>query len=346
MAELSRLVFWCHLRAEPNQYILHFRNGKLTRKGAGLAYWFLPLSASVAQVPVEDCETTFVLNERSSDFQDLMVQCTVRYRFSNPEQSVSRINFTISPKTGQWVEEPLERLAQFWSQRAQHPARSYLTTVPVVDAIRSGAEVIRSAIAEALTTDTEVVAMGLSLVSVQVVRIAPTPELEKAMQTPTREGIQQKADEAVFSRRAQAVEKERAIKENELSTQVELARREEELIKQQGANEMRKVQQTVQLEQTKAEAESTRKAIASTAYAHDVKVRAEGDAEARRMLAEAETRAENSRMDIYKTIPSEVLLALALRETGQKIGSINHLNITPDLVGQGLQQILRKQADK
>jgi regulator of protease activity HflC (stomatin/prohibitin superfamily) len=335
MAELSRLMFWRHLRAEPNQYILHYRNGRLVRKGAGQAYWFVPLSASVAQVPVEDCETTFVLNERSSDFQDLMAQCTVRYRFTSPEQAASRINFTIELRTGRWVEEPLERLAQFWSQRAQQPARAYLTSVPVVDAIRSGAARIQHAIEEALRADAEVAAMGLSLVSVQVVRIAPTPEVEKAMQTPTREGIQQKADEAVFARRAQAVEKERAIKENELATQVELSRREEELIKQQGANELRKVQQASQADSAKAEA-----------HARDVRTRAQGEAEARRLLAEAEAAAERARMEIVKGVPSEVLVALALREAGQKIQSINHLNVTPDLIGQGLSQLLKKQAEK
>ena len=51
---------------------------------------------------------------------------------------------------------------------------------------------------------------------------------------PTREAIQQAADEATFQRRAQAVEKERAIQENELQNKIELARREEQLIAQKG----------------------------------------------------------------------------------------------------------------
>lgn len=346
MAYITHYPFVRHLRAEPNQYILHFKGGRLAAKGPGLAYWFSPLAAAVAQVPVEDCETTFMLNERSSDLQELAAQCTIRYRFAAPEKAASRINFSISLTTGRWIEAPLERLAAFWSQRAQHPARSYLTRVPIVEAIRSGAEVVRSAIDKALLEDKEIQEMGLALVSVQVVRIAPTPELEKAMQTPTREELQQKADEAVFARRALAVEKERAIKENELATQVELAKRQEVLIGQQGANQLQTVANEAKAEAAKAQALAARMVVTAESYAKEVQIRAVGDAEAKRLTAQASTQAERERMEIYRDTPSEVLLALALREAAQKIQNIQHLNVTPDLIGDGLSRLLRKQAEK
>ena len=70
-------------------------------------------------------------------------------------------------------------------------------------------------------------------------RSAPEPELERALQTPTREQVQQEADRATYARRALAVEQERAIAENELQNQIELARREQQLVEQQGANARR-----------------------------------------------------------------------------------------------------------
>ncbi len=51
MATVTFFPFVRHLRAEPNQHILHFRGGKVVTEGPGLAYWFLPLSAAVAQLP-------------------------------------------------------------------------------------------------------------------------------------------------------------------------------------------------------------------------------------------------------------------------------------------------------
>ena len=111
------------------------------------------------------------------------------------------------------------------------------------EAVRTGADETREVLEDALRGNSAIDEMGLALVSVQIDQVAPTPELEKALQTPTREEIQQKADEATFQRRALAVEKERAIKENELQTEIELARRQEELIRQEGANQMLDAQQ-------------------------------------------------------------------------------------------------------
>jgi hypothetical protein len=52
--------------------------------------------------------------------------------------------------------------------------------------------------------------------------------------------IGQQADDAAFARRAAAVDKERAIAENELGNRIELARREANLVEQEGANERRR----------------------------------------------------------------------------------------------------------
>src|SRR5918999_4191053 len=119
MATITHFGPIAHLRAEPNQYVLHYRNGELARRGAGQAYWFNPLSASIAQVPTEDVETTFLLKERSADLQEVVVQCTITYRVADPERAASRVNFSLETDSGVWAEEPLERLAGLWSQRAQ-----------------------------------------------------------------------------------------------------------------------------------------------------------------------------------------------------------------------------------
>jgi regulator of protease activity HflC (stomatin/prohibitin superfamily) len=333
MASITSWTFARHLRAEPNQFILHFRRGRLVRKGIGLAYWFSPLSAAVAQVPAEDCETTFVLSERCDDFQTVTVQCTVTYRISDPERAALRTNFSISLANGSWLEKPLERIAALLSQRAQHPARAYLMGVPIVEAARAGAGLIQQPIEAALRSDPEIEALGIQIVSVQIDRIAPTAELEKAIQTPAREAIQQRADEAVFERRAFAVEKERTIKENELATELELARRQEELIRQQGANARLQAQEESEADRLRSEAEARRHQIV-----------AEGQAQASRLLAAAAAEAEERRVELYRAAPSNVALGLALQEFARHVQSIQHLNLTPDLVGAALQQFLRDRA--
>jgi hypothetical protein len=162
--------------------------------------------------------------------------------------------------------------------------------------------------------------------------VAPSAELEKAIQTPAREAIQQLADEAVFQRRALAVEKERAIKENELATELELAKRHETLIRQQGANARLSAQEEAEADRLKAEAEARRHELV-----------AQGQAKASRLLADASAEAEARRVEIYRGAPGNVTLGLALQEFARHIQSIQHLNLTPDLLGAALQQFLRDQ---
>jgi regulator of protease activity HflC (stomatin/prohibitin superfamily) len=341
MAEIRSMALWRHLRAEPNQHVLHFSNGKLKRSGAGLSYWFNPLSAAVAQVPVEDCETTILFAERSVDFQEITVQVTLTYRVVEPEKAARRVNFSISTQTGAWVEQPLERLASIWSQRAQDPARRYLSSVPVVEAVRSGAEVVRKSILDALRSDTEIAEMGITVVEAQVVKVAPTAELEKALQTPTREAIQQKADEAGFSRRANAVEKERVIKENELATELELAKRQELLIEQQGRNKLMAIQREAESEKQRVTATLERGQLEAQGYVTALAVRAEGEANARRMQDAVALETEARRIEIFRGAPTSVVYGFAAQTLANKLSTIQHLNITPDLLRDTFMQTLR-----
>lgn len=354
MATITFYPFVRHLRAEPNQHILHFRGGRVVMEGAGVAYWFFPLSAAVAQLPVEDHETTFLLHERSADFQEISVQCAVRYRCVDPQKLAARVNFSISLRTGAWLEQPLERLAGLWAQKAQAPARRFVVGAKVTDVLGS-AEPIRDAIDAALRADAEIAAMGLAVVDVQVVAVSTTAEVDRALQTPTREWVQQKADEAVFSRRALAVEKERAIKENELNTQIELAKKEELLIAQTAANELSRVRSAAQAERVKAEGAIERERLAAEAadqnqrraaegHARDVRVRSEGEAAARQLAYDVDIAAEARRLEAYAELPPALVLGLAAQEAAKKITSINHLNISPDLLGSSFVEQLRKTA--
>src|SRR3546814_15562950 len=81
--------------------------------------------------------------------------------------------------------------------------------------------------------------IGLAIVAVRLNNLAPSSELERALQTPTFEALQHKADEAMFERRALAADKERAIAENELGNKTELARRAKQLIAEARTEERR-----------------------------------------------------------------------------------------------------------
>src|SRR5690606_18552249 len=74
----------------------------------------------------------------------------------------------------------------------------------------------------------------------RIVSIRPQADLERALETPVRERVQQDADAASYVRRAQADERERTFDENELQSKIELATREQQLVQQEGANDRRR----------------------------------------------------------------------------------------------------------
>ena len=82
----------------------------------------------------------FGLHERSADFQEINVQMMVTYGFQDPVGAAARFNFSVSLETGAWTDEPLTRVDAFWVQRAQQPARAYIASVSLVEALKEGAK--------------------------------------------------------------------------------------------------------------------------------------------------------------------------------------------------------------
>jgi hypothetical protein len=62
--------------------------------------------------------------------------------------------------------------------------------------------------------------LGIEIVGANILGISATPEMARALETDTREKLQQEADQAIYERRNFAVEQERRIKESELNTEI------------------------------------------------------------------------------------------------------------------------------
>jgi len=84
--------------------------------------------------------------------------------------------------------------------------------------------------------------MGIECVGLYFISIQPTPEMAKALEAEYRESLQVRADQAIYQRRALAVEQEQRIKENELNTEVMLEQRRKELVDLQGQNNLKQAE--------------------------------------------------------------------------------------------------------
>lgn len=334
MASIAKFFGWIfglrHRRTEPSIHVLQFRRGKCIRSGRGLSFWFTPLWTSVFEIPCDDREQTFLFHARSRDYQDITAQGVVTYRVVDPVRLAKRIDFSIDLASGRYQKLPLEQLSELLVNAAQQHAWQYLAENDVRELLAEGVGQVRDRIEAGLNADQNVTAMGLEIVSVRVVGVGPTAELERALQAPAYEAFEQEADEAVFQRRALAVEKERAIQENELQNKIELARREEQLITQRGQNERQRAQE-----------ESNALKIESEGLAERTRLEAQTEADGIDAIESARVRAESDRLAAYRDLPQHVLIGMAAQEFAAKLQRIDHINVGPDMLGPVLADLVR-----
>jgi regulator of protease activity HflC (stomatin/prohibitin superfamily) len=340
MAQIMRVPLFRHLRAEPSAHVLHYHKGRLRRSGRGLSFWYRPLVSGLAEIPLDDREQSFLFTGRSLDFQDVTVQGAVTYRVAKPEELAKRLDFSIDVDRGMYLRKPFEQLTGIMAQLAQQVALDFMAHQPLRTVLQEGVQSLRDRIDQFLRGSGELPGMGIELVSVRVAKVSPTSELEKALQAPTRETIQQTADEAVFQRRAQAVDKERAIAENELQNKIELARRAEALIRQEGANEVHRHEELSAALRIEASAAADTAKVKADGDAAVIRSKAAARAEAIDQVHGARNRAEAVHLDAYGRLPAAIVFGLAMRELAGRLQKIDHLNLAPDAFGPLLQELL------
>jgi regulator of protease activity HflC (stomatin/prohibitin superfamily) len=340
MAEIRRYPFRRHLRSDASSHVLHFRRTRLLRQGRGLAGWFRPMTDSLAEVPVDDRELTVVLHGRSADFQDISAQAVITYRVADPAKVASRVDFTIDLYSGTFRQKPLESITQIFAQIAQQYAWDTMAGASLRQILASGQTSIRDRISEGLRAEGLLEVMGLELVSVRVSAVKPTPDLEKALETPMREKVKQEADEAAFERRALAVEKERAIQDNELQNRIELARREEHLIDQEGKNARRRASEAAATRAIAVQSEADARRIESEAAGQDIRVQGQAQAESLRAVEGTRVELEGRQMEVFKSMPPGVMFSLACKELAGKLQRIDHLNLGADVIGPLLADLM------
>jgi regulator of protease activity HflC (stomatin/prohibitin superfamily) len=351
MADIKRFPVLRHIRSDNGFHLLHFKDGKLRRSGRGLSFWFLPMSASMAEVPVVDQSVTFGFSLKTSDFQDVSIQGALTWRVSDVARVAERIDFTIDLARGVYLNQPLEAVATQFVQLAQQHADVYASTTPLKELLQRGPDRLRSLLTEGLTHAEELAESGITVVAVRVTAIRPKPDLEKAMEAPIREHIQQEADEAAFARRALAVEKERAIKENELKNQIELAKRDEELIAQKGQNERRQATEKGEALRISAEAKAKQTRIETGAQAESVQTLSKVESEKIQLVEganvgiererfAAQLEWERGRVDALEGVSPHVLYGIAAQQLASKLEKIEHLSLTPEFLSPLLGRLI------
>jgi len=229
--------------------------------------------------------------------------------------------------TGAALGKPQDQISSVLTALVREFADAYLKDKGVRAVLEAGLSPVQAVISAGFAQDPTLEAMGLEVVGIRVSAVSPSSELSRALQAPTFESLQQKADEATFSRRALAVDKERAIAENELQNKIELAARRKDLIAREDANARSEAEAKVAAERIVVEASSAAKIIG-----------AEAEAKRIRAVEQAAADMEKARMEAVAGVPPAVMFAQAAQTFASKLQKIDSVTVSPDMLAGLVQQ--------
>jgi regulator of protease activity HflC (stomatin/prohibitin superfamily) len=323
------------IKVQPTTYLLEYRRGKIMREGLGLSFFYYGPTTSLVAVPVASADVPFIFQETTGDFQAVTVQGQVTYRVAEPKKLAALLNYTLA-RNERYVSDDPEKLPERVIHVINVLARAELQKMPLREALRASDELVK-AVRAGLAASPEMTLLGLEVLGLSILAIKPTPETARALEAEMREQLFREADEAIYARRNSAVEQERAIKENELNTEIAVENKKrqiretqmdaeravqekESLLKKEaletniGLEDRRKNLVALAAENAKAEADARAYGVSST-------MKALSTADAKILQALAST-----------GMKPEQLIAFAFQELAGKADKIGQLNISPDLL--------------
>ena len=207
------------IKAQPNIYLLQYAKGRVVREGVGLSFFYYAPTTSLVAVPVASTESPFIFQEVTADFQTVSIQGQVTYRVADAKKLATLMNFTLDARGQKYVSDDPQNLSQRVINVVNVLARAELQIQPLRTAIR-GSDSLVQTVRKKLAASGEVSQLGLEILGLNILAIKPTPETARALEAGAREQLLKEADEAIYARRNSAVEQERAIKENEMNTEI------------------------------------------------------------------------------------------------------------------------------
>lgn len=208
-----------YIKRPPSVHLMHFAGGKLVRSGAGLAFFYFAPSSSLVAIPLSNQEAPFVFREISRDFQEITLQGQATFRVTNPQALAERMDFSVGADGESYSSEDPAKLPGRLINAIGVQVRSQVQAASLQDLL-SQAEHLETAVRGRLRESEALAELGIGLVDLSFLAIRPTPETGRALEAEVREQILKRADDATYARRNAAIEQERAIRENELQTEI------------------------------------------------------------------------------------------------------------------------------
>lgn len=324
-----------YIKTNPSTYVIQYRSGKIVREGAGLSFFCYAPTASLVAVPLESADVPFAFSEVTRDFQSVTVQGQVAYRVGEPKTLATLMNFTLKPD-GKYVSEDPNKLPQRVINAVQVQIRTLLQRQTMEELLRGSDQMVQTVMTGLRRLDS-LPSLGLTLVNLSILAVKPSPETARALEAEVREQILKRADDAVYVRRNAAIEQERAVKENELNTEIAVETKKRQIRETQMEAEKAVLEKRQQIQdQEMAGHIALEEKNRSLTTLRTENARQESDAKAYAMSALMKSVANTDpkvlqALSLGQSDPG-AMIALAFQGLAENASKIGELNISPDLL--------------
>jgi hypothetical protein len=308
---------FAYLKAAPTTHILHYVAGRLRREGPGLSFVYFRPASTIVAVPMASAAVPFAFTEVTADFQTVTVQGQLTWRVADPRRIAALLDFSIRPD-GSYVSDDPDKLPERLVQTLQIVTRERVRTRTLRQALAASDAVQREVLAGARGAEA-ITILGIEVLDVAILSIAPTPEIGRALEAEAREALQRESDEAIYARRNAAVEQERVIKESELNTEIAVQGKQRQIRENQVAADIAVEERRAALIERRSENE--RRDADARAYALRATLEPVQNVDWKTLMAVSGGAAD-----------PRLMVALAFRELAENAAKIGELNVTPDLL--------------
>lgn len=324
------------IKMQPTSYLLQYKKGRIVREGAGLAFFYYAPTTSLVAVPIASADAPFIFNEVTSDFQEISIQGQATYRITDPKRVSQLLNFTLDASARTYVSDDPQKLSARVINVIKVLTRKELQILSLRDALRASDTLVQQ-VTKGLAASTEITSLGLEVLGLSILAIKPNPETGRALEAEAREQLLREADEAIYARRNSAVEQERAIRENELNTEIAVENKKRQIREAQMDAERAVQEKQHQLRDAEMESnialEEKNKQLVTLSTEN---TKAEADAKAYGVAATMKA-LEGVDSKVLQALASvgmqpDQLIALAFQGLAERADKIGQLNISPDLL--------------
>jgi murein DD-endopeptidase MepM/ murein hydrolase activator NlpD len=312
-----------YVKMPPTTYLMQFKNGQVVREGLGQSFFYFAPASTLVAVPVGSRDVPFIFTETTADFQEVTVQGHLTCRVADPKKLSAVLDYSLKASGGYATDDPdklpsrVTHAAQT-ATRAEVQSRALRATLVEADAI--GQKVFAT-----LQASPAMSALGVEILGFSILAIRPLPETSKALEAEARERLLREADDAIYTRRNNAVEQERKIRENELNTEVAVQTKQRQIEETRLAGQIALEDQRKTLVATEAENSKTRADAQAYAVKATLEPLAQLDPKALQVLAS-------------RNVDPRLMVAMAFQEIAANAAKVGNLNISPDLLQSLLQQ--------